>query len=74
MPATTLPRLRRKAASEYLLHRHGIQRTVGTLAKLAVIGGGPRFVRFGQVPLYEPADLDAWVAERISGKLANTSA
>ncbi len=36
-------RLRRSEAATYLLETHGIRRAVGTLAKLAVVGGGPRF-------------------------------
>ena len=34
-------RMRRKMASEYLFKVHGIQLSPATLAKLAVLGGGP---------------------------------
>ncbi len=71
--AMTPPRLRRKDASAYLLNQHGISRAPNTLAKLACTGGGPRFVRFGSVPLYEITDLDAWVREHISLPLRSTS-
>ncbi len=58
------PRLSRVDASEYLKQRHGISRTSGTLAKLAVIGGGPKFRRsVGARPVvYDVAELDAWAA------------
>ena len=41
-------RLRRKAASEYLREMHGVERSHSTLAKLAVVGGGPMFERIGR--------------------------
>lgn len=34
------------------------------LAKLRVHGGGPVYVKAGRVVLYDPGDLDAWLAER----------
>jgi hypothetical protein len=35
-----------------------------TLEKQRVIGGGPRFRKFGRRVMYAVADLDAWAAER----------
>jgi len=35
-----------------------------TLEKQRVIGGGPRFRKFGRRVMYAAADLDAWAAER----------
>lgn len=35
-----------------------------TLEKNRVIGGGPRFHKFGRRVLYAVADLEAWAAER----------
>lgn len=35
-----------------------------TLEKNRVIGGGPRFHKFGRRVLYAIADLEAWAAER----------
>ncbi len=65
--------LRRAEASNYLAQRHGIVRAPSTLAKLAVIGGGPKFYSAGRFPLYPPGELDAWAAA-ISGPLrASTS-
>ena len=61
-----LPRLRRKEASRYLEAVHGVRTAPSTLAKLACVGGGPRFERFGSIPLYTPAALDAWVAAKLT--------
>ncbi len=66
-------RLRRSEAATYLLETHGIRRAVGTLAKLAVIGGGPRFRVAGRTPLYAPDDLDAWADSIISPLVRSTS-
>lgn len=66
-------RLRRREASSYLHENHGVNRTVGTLAKLAVTGGGPPYRVDGRTPLYEPADLDAWAESSLSPKVASSS-
>jgi hypothetical protein len=65
--------LRRKAAAEYLCEVHGVERAPTTLAKLAVVGGGPAFRRIGRVPLYAPEDLDEWVASKLSAPMHSTS-
>ena len=65
--------LRRKAASDYLHETHGLERAPSTLAKLAVIGGGPIFRRIGRVPLYATDDLDKWVASKLSAPMWSTS-
>lgn len=65
--------LRRDEAAEYLFERHGIRRSVGTLAKLAVIGGSPVFRKCGRVPLYLPDDLDAWAESLMSPRVRNTT-
>jgi hypothetical protein len=51
----------------------GVNCAHGTLAKYAVIGGGPVFRRIGRVPLYSTDDLDAWVQSRLSGPMRSTS-
>jgi predicted DNA-binding transcriptional regulator AlpA len=38
--------------------------SVSTLNKLRVFGGGPTFVKLGRRVVYDPADLDAWLAAR----------
>ena len=35
-----------------------------TLEKQRVLGGGPKFRKFGRRVMYAVADLDAWAAER----------
>jgi hypothetical protein len=65
--------LRRKAASDYLRETHGLERAPSTLAKLAVIGGGPTFRRAGRVPFYATADLDDWVSSLFSAPMRSTS-
>jgi hypothetical protein len=68
------PRLRRAEAAEYLKGRHGISRTVGTLAKLAVTGGGPAFRKIGQrVVLYDVEELDRWAASLLGEPMRSTS-
>ncbi len=34
-----------------------------TFEKLRLSGGGPRYVKLGRRVVYDPADLDAWLAE-----------
>jgi len=65
--------LRRKAASEYLAATWGIPCSPSTLAKLAVIGGGPTFRRAGRIPLYSSGDLDTWATSKLSGPMRSTS-
>lgn len=74
MIKTSSPRLRRSAASVYLLERWGISRAPGTLAKLAVSDGrGPRFQKDGRVPLYPLDELDKWAASILGPLQASTS-
>jgi excisionase family DNA binding protein len=35
----------------------------GTLDKLRIYGGGPRYIKLGKKVLYDRADLDAWIEE-----------
>ena len=65
--------LRRKAASRYLYDVHGVVRAPSTLAKYAVIGGGPVFRRLGRDPVYTPLHLDDWVASKLTGEMRSTS-
>jgi hypothetical protein len=73
MTTTTHRRLRRQEASAYLKEVHGIDRKASTLAKLACLGGGPRFEHAGRVPLYSPAELDAWALSLLSPLKSSTS-
>lgn len=67
------PLLRRADASRYLARVHGLSFATATLAKLAVIGRGPAFQRCGKIPLYSPADLDAWAQAKLSKRVTSTS-
>jgi hypothetical protein len=66
-------RLRRKQASKYLQEKWGIERAPSTLAKLAVIGGGPKFQHANRTPLYSPNELDSWAASILSPLKNSTS-
>jgi len=66
-------RMRRKVASEYLLEVHGVSLSPATLAKLAVIGGGPAFRKDGPFPIYEPGDLDTFAIGRLGPLRHSTS-
>ncbi len=63
--------LRREEAAAYLQKRYGVY-TTETLAKLAVVGGGPPFQRFSRFPVYKPSDLDAWASARLSKPVTKT--
>jgi hypothetical protein len=64
--------LRRKEAGEYLKSRYG-HGSPWTLAKLATLGGGPIYRKFGRIVLYDPSDLDSWALARLSAPLRSTS-
>jgi hypothetical protein len=67
-------RLRRNQAAEYLRSRHGLPCAPATLAKLAVLGGGPRFHKPGaRTVLYDAAELDRWASEKLGRPRASTS-
>jgi hypothetical protein len=73
MTMSTTRRFRRSAASEYLQCHFGVSVKPSTLAKLASIGGGPRFEHFGRRPMYGQEELDAWVQARLSPLKTSTS-
>jgi hypothetical protein len=63
---------RRKAAAEYLTNKYGFGASA-TLAKLAVIGGGPEFHKAGRIVLYAEAGLDTWALSKIGAPRHSTS-
>jgi hypothetical protein len=65
--------LRRREAAKYLRETWGVPCAEKTLAKLAVIGGGPSYRVYGRIPLYEQAQLDGWVSSRLSAPIMSTS-
>jgi hypothetical protein len=66
-------RFRRAEASAYLQDKWGIVRAPATLAKLACIGGGPRFESANRQPLYPEPELDAWAKSILSPLKSSTS-
>lgn len=72
MTSETVRWLRRKEAAAFCTAR-GCTTASATLAKLAVVGGGPEFRRWGRIPLYEPDALDRWIEGRLSPVLTSTS-
>jgi hypothetical protein len=69
---TTAAYLDQDQASEYLAEK-GLKIAPKTFGKLRVIGGGPRYRKFGRKPLYAPLDLDEWVEKKLSEPLRSTS-
>jgi hypothetical protein len=64
--------LRRRDAANYLKRKYGFG-AARTLAKLAVIGGGPAFYKAGAIVLYQPQALDAWAIAKIGAVRVSTS-
>ena len=75
-PASLVPSrlLRRAEAARYVYDRWGYPCSPKTLAKYAVIGGGPPFRKAGRYPLYHPDDLNVWVDGKLSDLVTSTSA
>jgi hypothetical protein len=65
--------LRRRAAAEYLRQHWGVPCSEKTLAKLACVGGGPAYHRFGRIPLYTHAGLDEFAQTKIGKPVRSTS-
>jgi hypothetical protein len=65
--------LRRADAARYVQSKFGLRCAKQTLAKLAVVGGRPRYRLAGPTPLYAPSDLDGWAESKISGPRLSTS-
>ena len=63
---------RRKQAADYLTQA-GLPVAVATLAKLAVVGGGPQFQKWGRYPVYSEKSLDSWASERLGRPMRSTS-
>jgi hypothetical protein len=65
--------LRRAEAAQYARDTWGLPCATRTLAKLAVLGGGPLFRKAGRIPLYDPVDIDTWVSAKLGPKQRSTS-
>lgn len=47
----------------------------GTLNRLRVIGGGPKYLKIGPRKVYyRRSDIDAWLAERVYGSTSEYAA
>jgi hypothetical protein len=66
-------RHRRADASTYLKEEWGIDRSPRTLAKDAVLGGGPPMEYVGRFPMYPQDGLDEWAASMIGPRVNSTS-
>lgn len=64
--------LDRKEGAAYLTGK-GLKVSWTTLQKLATVGGGPVYRRFGNRALYLQEDLDAWAQAKISPPQRSTS-
>src|SRR5690242_15406741 len=64
--------LTRGEAAEYLTDL-GYKIAPASLAKRAVVGGGPPFRSWGRKPLYDPEALLEWAQARCTGPRRSTS-
>jgi len=64
--------LTRREAAEYL-NAQGLPIAATTLAKMATVGGSPKFCRFGRNAVYTASDLDAWASARLGEARTSTS-
>jgi hypothetical protein len=64
--------LTRPEAAAHLTAR-GLRITRNTLQKMATVGGGPTYRRFGNLALYTVADLDLWAEAKLSPPRRSTS-
>jgi len=72
-PATTKLRLNTKRASFYIEAKSGGKCSAATLEKKRSDGSGPPFSRWGHAVTYDPADLDAWIAQRYGERVFSTA-
>ena len=66
MEAKSTQFLTREQASDYISNTYGLRVAVKTLSKLASVGGGPLYRKFGRAAVYRVEELDAWIAEKLS--------
>src|SRR5580692_7310136 len=65
--------LRRAEAAKHIQNKWGYPCSPRTLAKYAVVGGGPAFRRAGRFPMYSDMDLDNWIISRLGPRITSTS-
>jgi hypothetical protein len=64
--------LTRPEAANYCTEK-GLKVSPATLQKMATLGGGPLYQRFGTRAVYTRPNLDAWVAEKLGTPIRSTS-
>lgn len=64
---------RRAEASEFIRANWNIRCSVGTLARYAVQGLGPKFRKAGNTPLYPESAIREWAEGKLSPLVASTS-
>lgn len=57
--------LNRKQASEYIQAK-GLPCAKKTLERLASVGGGPNYQRFGGRVVYTTEDLESWIEKKLT--------
>lgn len=72
-PTTVHPEYLTRAEASDFLQSKGYPVAKGTLQKLASIGGGPDYHRFGHRALYKADSLIAWAQSRLSKPISSTS-
>lgn len=65
--------LTREETARYI-NEKGLPIAQRYLMKLASIGGGPEYRKFGRYCVYERDAVDKWVASRLSEPMTSTSA
>jgi hypothetical protein len=65
--------LRRRQAARYLNDEWGLPTAASTLAKKAVVGGGPAFHSAGRIPLYAIEELDRYAKAKLGKPRRSTS-
>ena len=71
--AATRKRDMTRAETAQYITDHWFPCSPKTLAKLAVIGGGPAFRKAGRVPLYSEASVDGWAESKIGPLVRSTT-
>lgn len=66
--------LQRREAARYLTEERGLPTAFTYLQKLATVGGGPEYRRFGKYAVYTQDALDRYADGKLSGPRGSTSA
>ncbi|MFZ5574472.1 MAG: DNA-binding protein [Pseudomonadota bacterium] len=66
--------LSRKEAADYLTNERGLRTASTYLQKLATVGGGPEYRRYGKYAVYEMEALDRYADSKLTAPRSSTSA